>query len=96
LVVVFTFVTLSAETHKFKLSEKMSLYEVTLSPGEYKLRLSEDIAEIYEGGRLLVKARIEVKPLEGFLPNSVNCKKGFLTKIRLKSERIVFLEKISL
>ena len=83
------------KTHRFQLVDKANLFGVDLEAGDYKLQLSEDVAMIYRGKRLLVTAKIRTESMRGETPHSCRCLDGKLTEVRLDSEKVVFLERLS-
>jgi hypothetical protein len=85
---------LFGKTHKFQLVEKASLCGVNLEPGYYTLKLSEDVAGIYLGSRLLVTAKVRTEQMRGETPNSCRCFQNILTEVRLDTEKVVFLERV--
>ncbi|MBI2956079.1 MAG: hypothetical protein HYY26_02080 [Acidobacteria bacterium] len=85
---------LRAEAHKFELTRTASLNGIELSPGSYKLKLNgEGEALIYRGKELVVKSRVEVKPLaRGSASASVlQAADGSLREIRLNKKVVVFV-----
>jgi hypothetical protein len=85
---------LLGKTHQFQIVEKTSLCGVELEPGYYKLKLSEDVAGIYLGNRLLLTAKVRTEQMRGETPNSCRCFQNILTEVRMDTEKVVFLERV--
>lgn len=82
-----------AKSHSFDLYQAATLNGVELVPGNYKLKLNEEEAEIHRGGKMIVKAKVEVQPLgEGVLPNTERIEGGKLIEIRMKKQVVVFVD----
>ena len=94
LVSVFCFLPLMSKNHDFRLGEDAKLCGVQLTKGQYNLTLSEDVAGIYKGNKLLVTAKVKVSPLEGEIAHSYRCKNGEVLEVRLEHEKVIFIEKI--
>ena len=96
LVLASTFLPTSvlAESHRIELIRPGEIDGQELKAGQYKLVLTgQGTAEIYRGRKLLVKAKVEVLPLGDRIPSSINqTQNGELKEIRLKKERVVFIE----
>lgn len=82
----------AGETHRIEFSKKAMISGVEVEPGRYDLVLNGDnVAEIYDGKTLVVKAEIAIEPLGARIPNSVSqTSDGIVREIRLKTERVVF------
>jgi len=82
-----------AKSYSFKLHSEASLNGVSLEPGSYKVHLNgDDEAEIFKRGKLVAKAKAELKPLvNGDPPNSTKVKGGQLQEIRFKKQCLVFV-----
>lgn len=92
LTTVLTAGSLWAETLNFHLFRDASLNGTHLESGRYKLKLNDGEAEFYRDGRLVVTAKVEVRPLEkGRLANTTKIEGGELREIRLKREAITFI-----
>jgi hypothetical protein len=87
---------LMGKVHKFSLMSEATLCGVALEPGDYKLKVSEDVAGIYRGRDLLVAAKVRIEPIAGAVANSCCCSDGILTEVRLGEEKVVFLEQVPL
>lgn len=92
LVAVILTAPLVANSHRFRLAEKARLYAIDLEPGEYVLKVYDDVASIYQGKKLIGVARIEIEPIAGVLKNSTLCCDGVLREIRLEEERVLIVE----
>jgi ABC-type cobalamin transport system ATPase subunit len=96
LVLTSTFLatTLLAESHRIELIRPGEIGGQQLKAGKYKLVLNgQGTAEIYRGRKLLAKASVEVLPLGDRIPRSISqTQDGELKEIRLKKERVVFIE----
>ena len=84
----------AADSHRVEFASAAQFNGVQIEPGKYKLVLNgEQTAELWDGKQLLLKAKVEVVPLAGATPQSVSTNgDGSLKEIRLKKERVVFLE----
>ena len=84
----------AADSHRVEFAAPAQFNGVQIEPGKYKLVLNGDqVAELWDGKELLLKAKVEIVPLEGATPQSVSTNgDGSLKEIRLKKERVVFLE----
>ena len=85
---------LLAKDHSFKLLRDSSINGTDLKAGTYKLELSGDNeALIYRNGEMVVKARVEVKPLaNGQRSRSVLlAEDGSVREIRLSDKVVVFV-----
>ncbi|HUG43128.1 MAG TPA: hypothetical protein VMN76_02700 [Acidobacteriota bacterium] len=78
----------------FRLDDDLKLNGVELKSGRYKLVINGDgTAEIFRGKTLVTTAKVELKSLDGVLPNAVNYDKNLnLREIRTKDERVVFVQ----
>jgi hypothetical protein len=85
-------VPLLGKTHQFLLGKSANLCGVDLEPGHYKLKLSEDVAGIYKGKRLLLTARVRIEPLQKEIPYSCRCSEGILKEVRMDTQKLIFLE----
>jgi hypothetical protein len=85
---------LLGKAHQVELLKASTINGVELGAGIYKLEINGDNeAELYRDGELLLKAKVEVKPLGGSIPNSVRqMADGTIKEIRLKNERVVFAD----
>ena len=83
---------LMCKSHRFRLAESASLYAIELQPGEYELRLYEDVASIYQGKKLIAVASIRIEPIAAAVENSIFCCGGVLKEVRLKEKKIIFIE----
>ena len=92
LAVTILVVPLMGKSHRFRLAESASLYAIELQPGEYELRLYDDVASIYQGKKLIAVASIRVEPIANAIENSIFCCGGVLKEVRLKEKRIMFIE----
>ena len=82
-----------AKSEKFTLVDTSSLNGVQLEPGRYKINLNgDDEAEIYRRGKLIMTARVAVHPLENEQPHSYAHSSGKITEIRLKNQKVIFLD----
>lgn len=92
--VMLLVVTLAvAEDYRFTLAQESTVNSVKLKPGKYRLSLDgHQEARIYHKGKMVVKSRVEVRPIEaGLQPESVvRGSDGILREIRLKRQRVVF------
>lgn len=86
-----------SSSHKVEILRAATVNGVELKPGDYKLSMVDDqTAEIYRGKRLIVKAKVEVQPLAGATPGSVTQgTDGKVKEIRLKNEKVVFVDAVS-
>lgn len=94
LVAALTASPLWAKTHSFKLFRDGSLNGTELPAGTYKLELNgQGEALIYRNGEMLVKAKVEVKPLSNSATNNsvLQLSDGTVREIRLKKEVVVFV-----
>jgi hypothetical protein len=94
LVSLFLVTTLVAESHRIELIRPCEIDGQELKAGQYKLVLKgQGTAAIYRGRKLLVEARVKVLPLGDSVPRSISqTKDGELKEIRLKKERVVFVD----
>ncbi|MEE9234775.1 MAG: hypothetical protein V3U28_04975, partial [Candidatus Acidoferrales bacterium] len=96
--------SLWAESFRFKLHESASVNGTTLKPGTYLVELNDQgEALIYEvlldgrsmiKGKLLVKTRVEVKPLLRGSVTPMSClmaADGAIKEIRLNKDVVVFV-----
>jgi len=83
--------------HRVEFMRAATVNGVELKPGNYQLTMTDETtAEIYRGKKLLVKAKVEIQPLGGATPGSVSQGvDGKVREIRLKTEKIVFVNSIS-
>jgi hypothetical protein len=86
-----------SSTHKVEIMRAATVNGVELKPGNYRLSVAdENTAEIYKGSKLIVKAKVEILPLGGATPGSVTQGiDGKVREIRLKNEKVVFLDAAS-
>ena len=86
-----------SNTYKVEMLRAATVNGVELKPGNYKLSLSDgSTAEIYKGKKLMVTATVEVQPLGGSTPGSVSQGiDGKVREIRLKSEKVIFVDSAS-
>jgi len=84
----------AGKTHRVEFVTKTVVNGVELEPGQYRMKVDEGhVAEFYSGRTLVAKAKIEIQPLAGALPNSISQKAdGQLVEIRLKNEKVVLVE----
>jgi hypothetical protein len=80
------------KSYRFELVEQAGLYGITLEPGDYSLKIFDDVAAIYEGKKIIAIVEIKIEPLENCVPNSACCCNGTLTEVRLPDKRVVFVE----
>jgi hypothetical protein len=83
-----------AKEVSFRLETDLKLNGVELKSGRYKLVINGDgTAEIFRGKTLVTTAKVEVKSLDGVLPNAVNFDRNSnLREIRTNEERVVFVQ----
>jgi hypothetical protein len=98
LVLVFGCVLLApplwGKNHRFQSVTGSDLCGVQLEPGEYSLRLSEDVVGIYKGNELMVVAKVRIEPI-GQAPSNSCCRiHGCLTEVRLDNEWLIFLRRV--
>jgi hypothetical protein len=91
---VFLTVTVLAGGHRFKLLKPGQVNGVDLKVGQYELVLDgQGLGEIYLGKKLVVEAQVEVLPIGSALKQSVSQNRdGKIREIRLKNERVVFVD----
>jgi hypothetical protein len=92
LVGAFSFCPLLGNSFRFRVTEKTRIYSVELRPGEYRLKLFDDVAGIYKGEDLLAVAKIKIEPLARAIRESTYCCDGVLKEVRLKDKRVIFVE----
>jgi len=85
---------LMSKSHRFRLAESASLYAIELQPGEYELRLYDDVASIYQRKKLIAVVSIRIEPIEDAVGNSTFCCEGVLKEVRLKEKRVLFIEPV--
>jgi hypothetical protein len=85
------FAPLMGESYRFRLTESAKLYAIEFQPGEYELKVFDDVASIYRGKKLVAVARVKTEPLDEELQNSTFCCDGVLKEIRLKDRRVLFV-----
>ncbi len=78
----------------FRLDDDLKLNGTDLQSGRYKLVINGDgTAEIFRGKQSVTTARVELKSLDGVLPNTVTYDRNLnLREIRTKEERVVFVQ----
>lgn len=84
----------AAESHSFKLLRDANLNGIQLKPGLYKLKMNGDgEAVITRDGREVVKAKAEIKPIEGGSTSGTVLvgANGELREIRLNGKVVVFV-----
>lgn len=83
-----------AKGHSFRLIKEGHINDTYLAPGPYKLQLDGDSnALIYRGKKLVMKARVEVKPLKNdrIRGSVLQTADGTIREIRLKEQVVVFV-----
>ena len=89
--VVFSTTALGA-THVFKLTDETTVAGIQLEKGKYQLELEGNQASIIQKGKVVAKARVEVKNTKPQNPNSIlRAADGSLLEIRLKDRVVVFV-----
>jgi len=86
--------TVFADSHRIELLKAGTINSVKLDAGQYQLVLNDqNEAEIYHRKKLLVTAKVEVLPLGSGTPGSISqSRDGAVKEIRLKQERVVFVD----
>jgi hypothetical protein len=86
-----------SSTHKIEVMRAGTVNGIELKPGNYKLSMTDDsTAEIYKGRKLVVKAKVEIQPLGSATPGSITQgTDGKVREIRLKNEKVVFVDTAS-
>ncbi len=83
--------SLWAATHNFKLHFESTISGIQLRPGKYRVDLDGNEATIYQRGKVVARARVEVKEGRPVQRNSIVKKAdGTILEIRLKNQTIVF------
>ena len=83
--------SLWAATHNFKLPAESTISGIQLRPGKYRVDLDGNEATIYQRGKVVARARVEVKEGRPVHRNSIVRKAdGTVLEIRLKNQTIVF------
>jgi hypothetical protein len=85
---------LMSKSHRFRLAESASLYAIELQPGEYELKIYDDVASIYQGKKLIAVVSIRIEPIEDAVENSTVCCEGVLKEVRLQEQRVLFVEPV--
>lgn len=83
-----------AESYTFETRAITRVADVDLEPGRYQLQLNstKTSVDIYDGKRLVVKAKVSVSELQDELPNSLRTNRdGEVVEFRSRTEKIVFL-----
>ncbi len=84
----------AAESHSFKLNREANINGTQLKPGLYKLKMNGDgEAVISRDGREVVKAKAEIKPIDGGSTSGTVLvgANGELREIRLNGKVVVFV-----
>ena len=83
--------------HRVEILRSANVNGVELKPGNYKLTMTDEkTAEIYKGKKLMVTAHVELVPLGNATPGSVaQGVDGKVREIRLKQEKVVFVDSAS-
>ena len=96
MVFVWTFLSpaVLADNHRFELLKAGMINGVKLKPGEYTLELDgSGHGKILRSNKLIVEVKVEIQPIGGSMPNSVSqYRDGRVKEIRLKQERVVFID----
>lgn len=83
-----------AESYTFETRAITKVADVDLEPGRYQLQLNstKTSADIYDGKRLVVRAKVSVSKLQDELPSSLRTNRhGEVVEFRSRTEKIVFL-----
>lgn len=83
--------SLWAATHKFELHAESTISGIQLRPGKYRIDLDGNEATIYQKGKVVALARVEIIEGKPVHRNSIARKvDGTILEIRLKNQTIVF------
>jgi hypothetical protein len=83
-----------SKSHRINLGKDATLYGVQLETGKYRLILEDNIAELYRGKDLVVRAEVVIEPIESKLHNYCHICDGELKEIGLKKTKVMFVKRL--